>query len=172
MKVLVTAATKHGATDEIAQAIGRALTAARADAAVIPPDEVTTLVGYDAVVLGSAVYMGRWLDPAKRFVERHRAALVERPVWLFSSGPIGDPLKPNEEPIDAAPLRESLGARDHRVFGGRLEKRGLGLAEKAVAAALRVPEGDYRPWTEIDAWAATIARSLGAEPVPDPVGVG
>lgn len=111
MRVLVTAASRHGATTEIADAIGAALREAGLETSVVPPDEVLTLAGYDAVVLGSAVYMGRWLDPAKQFAARNGAALAARPVWLFSCGPIGDPPKPTEEPVDVAGIREATGAR-------------------------------------------------------------
>lgn len=163
MRVLVTATSKHGATAEIARAVGEALREAQLEADVLAPDEVDGLEGYDAVVLGSAVYMGRWLDPAKRFVERNRRLLLTRPVWLFSSGPLGDPPKPDEEPVDVAGLREATGARDHRIFPGRLAKRGLGLAEKAIVTAFRAPEGDFRSWDEIRAWATAIAHTLQEE---------
>jgi len=91
MKVLVSAASRHGATAEIARAIGETLTEADLEAVALPPDAVTTLDGYDAAVLGSGIYVGHWMDSAMQLVERHAAALASRPVWLFSSGPIGDP---------------------------------------------------------------------------------
>ncbi len=161
MRVLVAAASKHGGTAEIARAIGSALTEARLDAEVRPVEEVTTLESYDAVVLGSGVYMGRWLEPARRFVERNGRALATRPVWLFSSGPLGDPPKPAEEPGDVLGLIETTHARDHRTFPGVMDRSGLGLRERAIVAAVRAPAGDYRPWDEIRAWAFGIARDLG-----------
>ena len=95
MKVLVTAATKHGATAEIAATIGEVLRGEPGlDATVVPAEEVATVDGYDAVVLGSAVYAGHWLASAKELVDRAGGALAGKPVWLFSSGPIGDPPKP------------------------------------------------------------------------------
>ena len=159
-KVLVTAASKHGATTAIARAIGEALQAEGLETTVLPPEDVSGVAGYDAVVIGSAVYMGRWLEPAKRLVERDGAALVARSVWLFSSGPVGDPPKPAEDPVDVADLIAAAGAREHRVFPGTVVKKGLGFGEKAVVAALRVPEGDFRPWDEIRAWAKEIAATL------------
>src|SRR5207247_10963089 len=65
MKVLVTAASKHGATGEIAQAIGNRLTEYGFDTKVLPPGAVGTIEAYDAIVLGSAVYAGHWLEPAR-----------------------------------------------------------------------------------------------------------
>ena len=91
MRVLVTAATKYGATTEIAQAIAETLGEHGLEATILPPEQVEGVDGYDAVVLGSAVYAGHWLEPARELVERHAAALAGLPVWLFSSGPVGDP---------------------------------------------------------------------------------
>jgi menaquinone-dependent protoporphyrinogen oxidase len=159
-KVLVTAASKHGATTAIARAIGETLQSEGLETTVLPPVDVSGVAGYDAVVIGSAVYMGRWLEPARRLVERDGAALVARSVWLFSSGPVGDPPKPVEDPVDVAELIAAAGAREHRVFPGTVVKKGLGFGEKAVVAALRVPEGDFRPWDEIRAWAKEIAAAL------------
>jgi hypothetical protein len=104
MRVLVTAATKYGATAEIAAAIAEVLDEHGLEATMLPPDQVEEVDGYDAVVLGSAVYAGHWLKPARELVERHAGALASRPVWLFSSGPVGDPPKPEEDPVDVADL--------------------------------------------------------------------
>ena len=120
MRVLVTAATKHGATREIAQVIGDALRDQGLDPTVIEPEQVDTVDDYDAVVLGSAVYAGRWLKPAKQLVDRCGGALSARPVWLFSSGPIGDPPKPEEDPADVAEILAVTRAREHRLFAGKL----------------------------------------------------
>jgi menaquinone-dependent protoporphyrinogen oxidase len=163
MKVLVTAASRYGATGEIAEAIGEVLRERGLDATVGPP-EAATVDGHDAVVLGSAVYAGHWLKPARELVERQRDALAARPVWLFSSGPVGDPPKPEEDPVDVAELVAATGARDHRVFAGRLLRKQLGFADKAIAVALRVPDGDFRDWTAIRQWAAGIADALHAGP--------
>ena len=103
-RVLVSAASKHGATAEIAAEIARELRAAGVETELLAPEAVQTLDGVDACVLGSGVYAGHWLEPAKALVERHGEALRTRPVWLFSSGPVGEPPKPAEEPVDAAPL--------------------------------------------------------------------
>lgn len=103
MKVLVTAASKYGSTAEIAQAIGDVLAGRGVDATVMPFDGATAVDDYDAVVFGSAVYAGHWLSPAKEFVQRNALALADRPVWLFSSGPIGEPPKPAEDPSTPSP---------------------------------------------------------------------
>jgi menaquinone-dependent protoporphyrinogen oxidase len=163
MKVLITAASRHGSTAGIAQAIGAVLSSAGIETDVRPPDEVASVAPYDAVVLGSGVYAGRWLASAKKLVERDTAALAARPVWLFSSGPLGDPLKPDGEPPDVAPIREQTGAINHRLFAGKLDRRHLGLAEKAIVAVVHAPDGDFRPWDDVADWSTTIARTLQAK---------
>jgi menaquinone-dependent protoporphyrinogen oxidase len=164
MKVLVTAATKHGATGEIAQAIGDALRDQGLDPAVVPPEQVDNVDEYGAVVLGSAVYAGHWLKPARELVGRRGAALAARPVWLFSSGPIGDPPKPEEDPVDVAEIVAATSAREHRVFAGKLIRKQLAFPERAIVSALRVREGDFRDWPAITEWAAGIARALRSRP--------
>lgn len=160
MRVLVTAASKHGGTAEIAVSIAASLEDAGHHASVARPEEILSLDGYEAVILGSAVYAGHWLEEARGFVKRHYAALKEMPVWIFSSGPIGEPLKPETEPVDVSAVRTETLARTHRLFGGRLDRHVLGFGERAVVIALRAPEGDFRPWPAIDAWSREIALEL------------
>jgi menaquinone-dependent protoporphyrinogen oxidase len=161
MKVLV-AATKHGATGEIAQAIGDTLRERGLDPTVLEPEQVDGVDGYDAVVLGSAVYAGHWLKPARELVGRCGDALAARPVWLFSSGPVGDPPKPEEDPVDVAEILAATRAREHRLFPGKLVRKQLAFPERAIVTALRVPEGDFRDWPAITEWAGAIATALGA----------
>jgi menaquinone-dependent protoporphyrinogen oxidase len=162
MTVLITAASAHGATGEIAARIGTDLAAQGLEVELKNPDEVEELSRYDAFVVGSAIYLGQWLKPAKSFVERHADELSRRPTWLFSSGPIvGDP--PTAEPADAAKgdlLAESVHAREHKVFAGKLDKSELNWCEKIAVRCAHAREGDYRNWQAIDNWAATIAREL------------
>jgi menaquinone-dependent protoporphyrinogen oxidase len=160
MKVLVTAASRHGATTEVAASIGAVLQAAGLEVHVLRPADVSGMDGFDAAVIGSAVYVGRWLEPARDLVEREKTALCRIPVWLFSSGPIGDPPKPADESVDAASLTELVAARGHRTFAGYVDRKRLGFGEKAIMAAVRAPEGDFRSWPEIEAWAREIAAAL------------
>jgi menaquinone-dependent protoporphyrinogen oxidase len=162
VRVLVTAASRHGATHEIASAIAAGLRHRGVDAEARATEELSSLDGYDAFVLGSAVYIGRWLEPAQQFVEEHADRLAAAPVWLFSSGPLGPPdkLKPEGEPVDVAGLLETTRAAGHRVFAGRLDRELLGFGEKAVVVAVRAPEGDFRDWPAIDRFAGEIAAAI------------
>jgi menaquinone-dependent protoporphyrinogen oxidase len=162
MKVLVSAASRHGSTAEIARAIGYTLSSAGLEVDIRRPEEVTTMAPYVGVVLGSGVYAGRWLEPMKKLIERESAALAVKPVWLFSSGPLGDPPKPTDEPTDGVQLRESLHAIDHAVFPGRLDRNELGFTEKAIVSLVHAADGDFRSWQPIASWATTIAEALQA----------
>jgi menaquinone-dependent protoporphyrinogen oxidase len=160
MKVLVSAASRHGSTAEIAENIGATLSSEGFDVDVRRPEDVTTVAPYDGVVLGSGVYAGRWLEPIKRLIAREARELAFKPVWLFSSGPIGDPPKPAEEPPDMVAARERLHPIDTAIFPGRLDRSDLGLAEKAIVAVVHAPDGDFRAWQPVSAWASKIARTL------------
>jgi len=162
MQVLVTAASKHGATREIASWIADALRDAGVPTSLREPGQVASLEGVDAVVIGSGVYAGHWLKEATTLVEAFGPDFATRDVWLFSSGPAGEPLKPDSDPVDAEPMRAATHAREHRVFAGRIDRSTMGFAERAIMAALRVPEGDWRPRPEIEAWAREIAATLVA----------
>jgi menaquinone-dependent protoporphyrinogen oxidase len=160
MKVLVCAASKYGATSEIAQAVADVLAERGCEVTVLPPDEVDAVDEFDAVVLGSAVYMGQWMKPARELAERSAGALVARPVWLFSSGPIGEPAKPAEDPVDVTKILQATKARDHQIFTGKLAKKDLSFPDRAIVSAIRAQEGDFRNWAQITGWATGIADAL------------
>jgi len=172
MRVLVTAASRHGATAELAAAIAAALARHEIDARARAIDEVAEVGGYDAVVLGSAVYVGRWLREARRFAEVNAAPLATMPVWLFSSGPVGP--GGQSSPADADTLAQLTGAREHRVFAGRLDRQRLGLGERFLVRLARAPARDDRDWAAVEEFAEDIAAALadeyGAGAPRDPVG--
>ena len=154
--VLVAYASKHGSTAEIAAAVAEALRAGGLRADCVEAADVATLEPYDAVILGSAVYMKRWRREARRFLRAHGSELAERPFWVFSSGPVGDPAKDNPawtEPGRTIATAERLGARDHVVFGG--------VATGSMARSTPLEYRDRRDWEAVRAWAHGIAAELG-----------
>jgi menaquinone-dependent protoporphyrinogen oxidase len=165
MRVLVTAASKHGATQEIAERIGAVLAAQGVEVDVKKLQDVSGLSGYDAFVLGSGIYLGKWLKQARRFVDAYAAELAQRPTWLFASGSImGDPPVGDDPSAMGAGLVERLveatHARELKLFAGKLDMSRLGIAEKASVRLAHASEGDYRDWRAIDDWAAAIAHQL------------
>jgi menaquinone-dependent protoporphyrinogen oxidase len=158
-KVLVATASRHGATDEIARVIGEVLADAGLDVSVEPMSEVESLAAYDAFVLGSAIYLGKWLREARSFVEEHHELFSTRPTWLFSSGPVGGGLAA-ADPFDPRGLMELTSARDHCLVGGRLDTNLLGLRERAVVKLVHAEDGDRREWDTVAAWATAVSRAL------------
>ncbi len=177
MRVLVAYASRHGATRGIAERIADRLRQDGLEVDVRRAEQVRDVGAYDAFVVGSAAYMFRWLDEATRFVRRNRQALATRPVWLFSSGPLGTDLVDakgrdmlvTSEPKEFEEFRVPLRPRDERVFFGALDPDAppVGLAERFMrhmpaSARDALPAGDFRDWPAIDAWADGIATALAA----------
>ncbi|WP_347355091.1 flavodoxin domain-containing protein [Intrasporangium sp.] len=180
MNVLVAYATRHGATAGIAQRIVETLRREGLHADVVSVAEVTRLERYDAVVLGGAAYMFHWLKDATSFAKRHRAELAQRPVWLFSSGPLGSDLvdeaghdmRDAARPKEFAELAGLLRPRGEEVFFGAYDpaQKPIGLGERVTrmmpAAKHAMPAGDFRDWERIDAWAKQIAQQLTSRSDP------
>ncbi|MGB9357403.1 MAG: flavodoxin domain-containing protein [Acidimicrobiia bacterium] len=160
MQVLVSAGSKHGATAEIADRIGATIRDRGFVVTVAPPDRVGDLDEYGAVVLGSGVYAGHWLKDAKALADRVAACDPAPPAWLFSSGPLGDPPKPDEDPVDVAKIVAEMSPVEHRVFAGKIDKNELGFGERAIMIAVRAADGDFRDWDAIASWASSIADAL------------
>jgi menaquinone-dependent protoporphyrinogen oxidase len=184
VKVLVSYATRHGATRGIAERIARTLEQDGLGVALRPVEQAGSVDAFDAVVIGGAAYNFHWMKEASAFVHRHRAILSTRPTWLFSCGPTGTP--PSEEkrqetlrssiPREFAEIATALHPRGQRVFYGAYDPDAapIGLAEGLFAKMTArwpsikegIPAGDFRDWAEIEVWAHDIAREL------QPVGVG
>lgn len=164
--VLVAHASKRGSTAEIAQAIAAELRKAGLEVDCRAAGEVGGLESYDAVVLGSAVYMKRWQGDAKHFLRKHADELSGRPFWVFSSGPVGDPEKAPDsswlEPPRIVERAQQLGVRDHVVFGGRVPLEPRGPIERSMVKNTPAQYRDLRDWEAISAWARGVALELGA----------
>jgi menaquinone-dependent protoporphyrinogen oxidase len=182
VNVLVAYASRHGATQGIAERIGATLGQEGLEVTVRSVQDARDVGTYDAYVIGSAAYMGGWLGEATTFVRRHHGLLAERPVWLFSSGPIG-PEKVDKSghdileasmPKEFAEFSEAIQPRGTRVFFGAYDPDApaVGTAERLAgrffrlmpAAKNALPAGDFREWPEIEAWAREIARQLQLVP--------
>jgi len=166
-KVLVAYASKRGATAEIAEKIGQVLEQAGLAVDVQPADRVSDLTPYRTVVLGSAVYIGRWRKEAVKFLEANQEALAERAVWLFSSGPTGegDLVELTQGwrfPKGQQPIADRIQPRDVVVFHGAIDKEDLNFIERFMIKNVKAPIGDFCDWDAITAWATSIADVLKA----------
>lgn len=163
LRVLVAAASRHGATAELAEAVAdgiRGGLGAGGEVAVRPVEAVPDVDGYDAVVLGSALYFGHWLEEARQLVLRCAIPLWDLQVWIFSSGPLGVPPRPQEQFLDVDEILRLTRPVEHRLFPGRLDPALLDFPERALIAALRAPVGDFRDLGAAREWGAAIARAL------------
>ncbi|MEV5935170.1 flavodoxin domain-containing protein [Streptomyces sp. NPDC052079] len=158
--VLVTYGSTNGSTARIADSIGDVLRKDGLTVEVLPARSVDSVEPYDAVVAGAGLYAGRWQKDARRFLRRHRDALAERPLWLFSSGPLD--ASASERDLPPVPgvkkAMTALDVRDHATFGGCLEEGAKGFVARMI---LRNGKGgDFRDFTAIETWAARVADEL------------
>lgn len=180
MRILVAYASRHGATRGIAERVAQKLGRHGLEVTLQPVEKAGAVDEYDAFVIGSAAYMGGWLKEATRFVERHRSLLASRPVWLFSSGPVGtETVDANGRdvfeasvPREFAEFSGLIHPRDERIFFGAYnpDAEPVGVMERLGAPFLRMsavrealPAGDFRDWPAIEAWADEIATQLQPE---------
>lgn len=174
MRVLIVYASRYGATKGIAERIAAVLRREGVEAEVQPAQDADDPIGYDAVVIGSASYFFHWMKDSTSFVRNNLDVLAMRPVWLFSSGPLG--LKANDAqgrdlrivtlPKEIAEFNDTISPRDHRVFFGAMNPDKLSFAHRFIFKLPMnrnnaiFPVGDFRDWDDIESWAATIAREL------------
>ena len=160
MTILLTSSSRHGATDSIAGVIAQLLREAGLDVDEARPEEVTSVEGYDAFVLGSAIYMTRWTEQATDFTRRFRDELATHPVWAFSVGLSGLDKGEVSDPHRIGPVLLSLNAREHVTCSGRFDPTQLSLRERTIARMGGASEGDFRDWEAVRAFADSIASAL------------
>ena len=167
-RVLVAHASRMGSTKEIAEAIGEELRARGLDVDVVPCVSDPKPDGYDAVIIGSAIYTRRWYQPGRAYLKQHAPVLAERPTWLFQSGPCGPGAETEQvdPPKSVAKQMRKHGLTRPQTFGVRLD------VEHAVGPVSRWMgekgplSGDFRDWKFIRRWAQDIAAELTAERTP------
>ena len=161
MGVHVITASRHGSTAEIGEAIAGRLRDRGYDAVAESAESPVQLEPGEPVVLGSPIYMGKWVKAARALAGRLVEESPGRPIWAFTVGPVGDPPEPAdaspEEEIERFAARHAIG---HRIFTGRLDRSLLKRHERLAVRAVKAPEGDFRDWASIRAWADEIADVL------------
>lgn len=152
-------------TAGIASIIGDALHSCGIRADVVRAEDAAPPRKYDAVIIGSGLYAGRWRRPARNFVARNSSALLDIPTWFFSSGPLDDSALSRDIPASrqVARLMARVGALGHATFGGRLRPDAKGFLASSMA---RTHAGDWRNADQIAAWTRRIVAELGLESLP------
>jgi menaquinone-dependent protoporphyrinogen oxidase len=155
-QALVTYASKMGSTAEIAEAIADELRRAGLMTVVHDIGTAPHPEAYDLVVVGSAVYLGRWDRRAVAYLRHHRKVLAGHRISLFQSGPVGEKSARTGPPRRVRRLARRLGCAPPMVFGGNLDhSRAMGPLSRWVS--IGIPTGDYRDWDQIRAFARRIA---------------
>lgn len=159
MRILVAYGSTRGGTEGLAHMVANGLREKDCTVEVLPAGKVQSIDGYDAVVVGGALYASRWHRAARRFVRRHAAELRARPVYFFSSGPLDDSAAKGEIPPvkGVAALMLRADARGHVTFGGRLSQHARGFPASAMAKKVA---GDWRDPVQVRAWAHFVAAQL------------
>jgi menaquinone-dependent protoporphyrinogen oxidase len=162
MRVLVAYGSTRGGTEGLAEWVAQELRTDGIEVEVHSAARIGRLGRYDAVIVGGALYAGRWHRLARRFVQRHVAELRLRPVFFFSSGPLDDSAAQGQIPPVRAvqALMTQVGARGHVTFGGRLLAHARGFVASRMAAKMA---GDWRDRTQVRDWARTVAAQLREE---------
>jgi menaquinone-dependent protoporphyrinogen oxidase len=164
--VLVTYASKYGATKEIAEKIGAVLRQAGISTDLMSVEQVRDIAPYQAVILGAAVYIGKWPKEAVKFLQANEPILAGRMVWLFSSGPTGegDPVQLLEGwllPDEVKPVINRIHPKGITVFHGHINPEKVNFIEAwAVKRLVKKPMGDFRDWNAITAWTTSIAEAM------------
>jgi menaquinone-dependent protoporphyrinogen oxidase len=162
--VLVGYATRYGSTQKVAEAVAETLRDCGLRVDIQPMHEVRTLEGYDAVVLGAALYMFRWHKDARRFLSQYRKALAELPVAVFALGPVHDPYDEEEWQNSRAQLDKELAKFPWlipvalEIFGGKFDPEKLRFPINVLAG--NEPASDMRDWEAIRTWASDLASKL------------
>jgi menaquinone-dependent protoporphyrinogen oxidase len=164
-KILVAFASKYGATAEIAERIGGVLQQNGLETDILPVKQVRDLSPYNVVILGSAIYYGRWRKDAVKFLKKNEKQLIEMAVWLFSSGPSGegDPVELLQGwsfPTSQQAIADRIQPRSITLFHGALTQEKLSSFEVSILNKLEAPVGDFRDWDAITAWVESIAGAL------------
>jgi len=157
MRILVVSASKHAATAEIADAVAAEL-AGLGHAVRHEPAASAQIDDAEAVVLGSAVYMSRWMAPARDFAERNAAALATLPRWVSSVGLAGAEA---DEPATVEPrVVAAVDPVGTATFPGRILPELLNLRERSVTRLVKAPQGDLRDWDAVRAFARRVDAEI------------
>ncbi len=166
--ILVTYASRNGATAGVAEAIGKTLAENGVTVEVHDMKDVKDPTPYRAVVAGSAIQRNQWLPEAMQFLQTHRTALAQKPFAAFlvcMTLAIGEG-KYREQVADfMQPVRALVKPVSEGLFAGVLDIRQVSSFSDRVKFRLSVmmgvwKEGDHRDWNAIRNWATSLPPLL------------
>jgi len=164
MSVHVITASKHESTREIGAVIAQRLRDHGNEAVAEQAEAEPRIEAGDAVVLGSPIYMGKWRKEARKILEKLWEEPAGQAIWLFTTGPLGDPPEPSDaKPEETVERFAAERARGHRMFTGKLDRAQLNRRERLAVRAVKAPDGDFRDWAAIETWADEIAEALATD---------
>jgi menaquinone-dependent protoporphyrinogen oxidase len=158
-KVLVTYASKYGSTGGVADAIGRELCSRDVATDVVLIKNAGNVGSYQGVVIGSAIYRGKWMSEAIDFVNKNQDILRQMPVAYFLvCMTLFQPTEKNRakvlsyiDPVlKAVPELKPVGIG---TFAGALDYNNLSWVNNKILRSKGTPEGDFRDWKAVRAWA-------------------
>jgi menaquinone-dependent protoporphyrinogen oxidase len=172
-EVLIAYVTRSGSTEDIAEAMGMAIEDTGIKVDVLPMVRVESISEDTAVILGAALYVGRFAKEFHRFMARFQRELGNVHPWIFVVGPTEDAPKhfvaAEKQASKELERYPWLRAADVRVFGGRFDPQHLNLPfpfslmMKLPGNPMRkAPASDIRDWDWIRRWARAIADHLNA----------
>ena len=164
-KILVTYASRAGATGEVADAIGQVLANAGGAVDVRQVNHVTNLNDYSAVVLGSAIYMGSWMSDATKFVEKNRQTLNQMPLATFTVSMLMVDRPAEHQALISTQFTGSeqqprLQPVSNGIFAGRIDYSKLPFFYRTIAKMMKAEERDCRDWDAIRDWAGELSAQL------------
>lgn len=167
MTVLVAYASELGSTREIAQHVASRMAVALGEVECRSVEEVDSVSGYEAVVVGSAIHNQRWLPPAVLFFTRLAPELAKRPVWAFNVGmadALPKPFRNRGAALQQKRLRgvlpQEVPLRDHKVFSGVYQADQMPAPLRVLFRFAGGRFGDLRHWAAVDAWTDQITSQL------------
>lgn len=158
-KILVAFATRAGSTSEVAEYVAGVLRESGATVDVRPVRSVRDVHGYDAVIIGSAIRMGKWLPEAVNFVKTNRESLSRVPTAYFLVSAYLHEGTPEIRKTVLAyldPVRAILDPVSIGLFAGKMDFSKLSWLDRTIAKAVGSTEGDWRDWDAIREWARNL----------------
>ncbi|HEY60080.1 MAG TPA: hypothetical protein G4N92_05285 [Anaerolineae bacterium] len=125
--------------------------------------EVVGISSYDAIVLGSAIYMSNIISDAAKFLEKFQADLKDKPTAYFIVClTMKEDTNVNRETVSSwlQPARDLVQPVGEGLFAGVLDFNKLSPLYHLIMKGMKETEGDYRDWGAIRAWTSEIQPAL------------